>query len=456
MKILLKCGSALRGLSRAKYIQLPLRSRASRVTLIMIAAVPALMLSLQATRIALAARSGSCLDVQGLRQAIKLDPGNAVFDHELGLVYAYSFGQANLPAAVELLRRATELNPRKAIYWSDLAEVCDTIGDTACSNRAIERTLKLSPMTPRFEWKAGNHYLQTGQTEQAMNHFRRLLELDDTYAQPVFQVCLRVAGNLQSVLQEVFPREHKPQLDFAYLDFVSEQGDIDLANQIWSGLSSEGVTCKFSDVKPYLSRLIAQNNTQQAATVWHELERRGVVPRPEPGGAKNLVYNGGFEHSPLNAGFDWRAPNTPFVETDFRDPSACGGSHCLRVDYAPGRNMESDPVYELIPVVPGVSYELQVHVRSDDIRSGSGPRLRVIDPACPACLSVSTSETVGTTAWHLLTLNFTAGADTRIIRLSVWRPRSREFPMEISGSFRVDDVSITPLKTPAEKMGSLQ
>jgi hypothetical protein len=435
----------LSSLMEERYIHMPLRTRCRKMAVILVVGIPALALAILSTRIALAARFGSHFNAPDLRRAIALDPGNAAYDYELGLVCAYSLGQANLAGAVHFLRKATELNPRKALYWSDLAEVCDTLNHTACSEQAVEKALALSPTTPRFEWKAANHYLQTGQTEEALKHFRRLLRLDGTYAQPVFQVCLRVLGNPQSVSQKVLPPGNQPQLKLAYLDFVSAQGDIDFANRIWSQISSEGLSYKFSDVKPYLEHLLAGYKIQQATKVWQELEQAGVIPETAVGRSKNLVYNAEFGHKPLNAGFDWRIPITPYIETDFQDPSAYRGSHCLRVDYAAGRNLESEPVYQLVPVVPGHAYELRAHVRSDDITSDSGPRLRVLDPACPACLNVSTRTTVGTMPWHLLTLNFTAGADTRVVRLSIWRSRSWTFPMEISGSFWLDDVSITAL-----------
>jgi hypothetical protein len=394
----------------------------------------------------MAAVLGSRLDASDLQHAIALDPGNAAYDHQLGLVYAYSFRQANVSEAIRYLRKATELSPLRALYWSDLAEVCDTVNDTGCSNQAFRRALTLSPTTPRLEWKAANHFLETGQLGEAVVRFRRLLTLDSAYARPVFQLCLRVVGGPQTVLHEVIPQGRQSRLKLAYLEVVSSQGRMHLANQVWDQLSSQGLSCKFSDVTSYLNSLFSKGDMKQAVVVWRELDQAGVIPKSEDGKVGNLVYNGQFAHTPLGAGFDWRAPNTPYVETDFQDPSAYRGSHCLRLDYA-GRNLESEPVSEWVPVVPGQNYRLRAEVRSDGITSDSGPRLRVTDPECPACLNVATKTTAGTTPWHPLTLDFTVGASTRVVRLSVWRPRSWTFPMEISGSFWLDDVTITPLNS---------
>ena len=47
-------------------------------------------------------------------------------------------------------------------------------------------------------------------------------------------------------------------------------------------------------------------------------------------------------------------------------------------------------------------------------------------------------------AGHQVTIEFTSGLQTHAVRVSVWRPRSRVFPMEISGSFWLDAVSLRP------------
>jgi hypothetical protein len=67
-------------------ISFPLRSTFPRLALILLVAVPGVLPACQATRIAMAARFGSRFDVSDLRRAIALDPGNADYHHQLGLV----------------------------------------------------------------------------------------------------------------------------------------------------------------------------------------------------------------------------------------------------------------------------------------------------------------------------------------------------------------------------------
>jgi len=200
----------------------------------------------------------------------------------------------------------------------------------------------------------------------------------------------------------------------------------------------------FPQAQPFLDHLLSSGRIQEAQSVWQDLIRLGVVEKPPDPDPANLVFNGSFERSPLSAGFDWRLEPGPHVFTDFSDPSAYQGARCLRVDFTVGRNEEYEPVYQTVPVVPGQTYLLTAYVRSKDVTSDSGPRLRVLDPLHPESLDASSETTVGTATWHPLNLKFQAGMQTHFVRLSVWRPRSRSFPSEISGVFWVDAVSLKP------------
>jgi hypothetical protein len=106
------------------------------------------------------------------------------------------------------------------------------------------------------------------------------------------------------------------------------------------------------------------------------------------------------------------------------------------------QNLEYEPAYQIIPVRPHRLYSLSAFVRSVDITSDSGPRLRVADPECPACLDVMTPASVESRSWHKVNVSFITGKEAEVLRVSVFRPRSRNFPMEISGEFWLDSVSL--------------
>jgi tetratricopeptide (TPR) repeat protein len=419
-----------------------LRSRGRVLLFLLSVGVPALLLAYWAARTAYAEKPGSAEDLKQVQRAVALDPSNPWFYDKLGLICLYSVRVAKPAEAVKYLKQATALAPRKAGYWVDLASACDWNADLACSDAALEQALKLGPMVPRLEWITANHYVRTGRPAEALPHLRRLLELSVDYAWPAFGLCTRVFGDPEIILRQVLPAQRDPTLKLSLADFLSAQGQSAVADRVWSEIASARVAFPFRLVQPYFQRLLDTGRIDQAEGVWNNLKRLGVVRASKEDSGDNLVFNGSFEQVPLNAAFDWRFNKLPYVVSDFQDPSASAGAHCLRIDFTVARNDDAEPVFELVPLSPNTTYTLTAQVRSQDITSESGPRLRVTDPACPACLDRQSDSTVGTTPWHRVSLRFSTGGSTCLVRLSVWRPHSRTYPLDISGSFWLDEVSI--------------
>jgi hypothetical protein len=301
-------------------------------------------------------------------------------------------------------------------------------------------------MVPSYHWLAVESCLRTNQLDRALQESRRLLELDPTYAAFAWSSLHGVQAP-ETIFQKVLADNPDAQLKVGYVDFLSSHGDNDTAYRIWRLVAADSPSFPFSAAAPYLERLIGRDRIAEAVNVWQDLERLGIVNRPEAKEKGNLVFNGDFEQPPLNAGFDWRAVPTAYLAVDLSAPGAYHGARCLRVDFTVSRNDEYEPVYQIVPVLPHHAYTLEAFVRSQDITSDTGPCLRVSDTQ-PAGFPDAISETtVGTTPWHPVRLSFSTGAQTRAVRLSFWRPRSRVFPMEISGTAWLDAVALKCLDT---------
>lgn len=401
-----------------------------------------LLLAFESVRIALTARVSDSSDIAEIRKAISWDPANPQLHFLLGTVETYNPQASDPSDGIRQFELATRLSPRQSRYWRALASACEFEGNKACARRAVSRSLALSPMTPRVRWEAANYYLWANDLARALSQFQRLLELDADYAGRVLPECLRVTDSPEVVYHDVLPPSAGPKLKLQYINFLVGAGREAFAFQVWNDVAASRAPFKFSLADPYLERLIGDHRYQQAMAVWRDLEQRDVVKHsaaPDPG---NLIFNGGFERTPLNAGFDWRYQQQPYVGIDFRGRDPHQGSYCLRLDFTDVENHQDEPVYQLVPVAAGQTYVLSAYFRSANLSSGSGPRLRVTDPACPACLDVSSEQVVGTTGWHKVTLDFRAGAQTDLVRVSVWRPRSLDYPTEILGTLWVDQVSL--------------
>ena len=476
---------------KSSVVEWQLSTPGRRLAFLAAAGILALLPAFEASRIATAITLSTSADPSTLQHALMIEPENAEIEHRLGMALFYSDAAADQMSGLDHLRRATRLDPREALYWSDLAAACEASRDASCASDAAARALAASPMTPRLYWSAANYDLRAGRETAAFANFQRLLNLDPAYAGPVFQTCVRLFGTSASVEQGILARNRNPHVSLVFINMVSNLGDEDAAYAEWRRLQSADYAdhadyarrgdraagdriagdaaaanatddgrspLSLAEVEPYLDHLIGSGREHDAVSVWTDLQRLGVIhgsgsgvsgETGSPPPSDELVFNGGFERSPLNAGFDWRLNAQPFVATALSDASH-GGSHSMRIEFTGDRNQEYQPLFQLVPVGPGRSYTLSAFARSQAITSDTGPRLRVRDLGCssPPCLDLSTPGITSTTPWHAFTLSFTAGADTRFVQVSIWRPRSRGYPSEISGILWIDDVSMVeqPLK----------
>ena len=371
------------------------------------------------------------------RRLLALDADDPQLQNRLGQAYR----DIDPAESLRHLRRATQLSPHSRLYWSDLESACESMADTECIDQAGERLLKLCPMAPSYHWLAAQSSLRTNQLDRALAEFRRLLELDPTYAAATWS-SLQTVQKPDPIFQKVLADSANVQLKVGYVDFLSDQGDNDTAYRIWKLAVANPRPFPFPSAAPYLERLIALGRIEEAVNVWQDLERLGIVKRNEADEKDNLIFNGDFEQSPLNAGFDWRVGPLTYLAVDFSAPGAYHGARCLRVDFTVSRNDEYEPAYQIVPVLPHHAYTLEAYVRSEDITSDTGPCLRVSDTQPAGFPDAISDTTVGTTPWHPLRLSFSTGPQTRAVRLSFWRPRSRVFPTEISGISWLDAVSL--------------
>ncbi len=407
-------------------------------------------LSWEAFRAAWATYALDAVAIKDVQKALNRDPANSDLIHHLGLLYTTDPTESNLTEGVEYLQQATELNPRHWDYWSDLGTSCDFAGNTTCSDEAFDRAWMLNPMAPALEWDLGNHYLVTDRAEKSFPYFRRLVVLDPEYLDNTYRLCLRATRDPETIYREVVPHEKDASPRFAFLMVLTTAADYESAMKIWGQMiSGPDRSPNLSLVKPFLDFLIDHDQIQDASTVWSDLQHARVIPAAPAGQSANLLYNGDFEGQPLNTGFDWRISDSQDLEYDFSDPSAHRGAKCLRIEFPIGRNADYDLLDQIVRIKPNARYQLTAYVRSENLTSESGPRLRAIEVGCENCTPRTSDPTVGTTAWHSVDVEFLTQPQTQAVRISFWRPQDHVSSRDITGKVWLDDVTLHELDASA-------
>lgn len=429
----------------AQVSRVVLDNRQRKARFILAALVPSAVFTLKAAQIGLASIYERSQSPYRLQRAVLLDPANPEAYHRLGQTILYRFASSNEGDGLADLRKAVALGPQRTLYWLDLALACVSAGDRTCAATGFDQALRLSPLRPRVHWLAANYELTGGRTAEALSELGSTLRLSPEYSMPVFELCSRAHVDPDTVNRLVLPDDQDPKLRLQYAGFLVNQDQPVASANVWKAAVAGRHPFPFSLAEPYVDGLIARKQFSQAFAAWQDLERINVIGNSVQGDSGS-IFNGGFEQDPLNAGFDWRYGQPPYVSLSFADSRAYQGRKCLRLDFLAGQNEDSEPVYQLVLVRPNQPYILTAFVRSERVTSDSGPRLRVVDAASPPDLDAVSETTLGTTPWHVVQLAFVTGPRTEAVQICVWRPRSRTFPGQISGTVWIDGLSLKPVR----------
>jgi tetratricopeptide (TPR) repeat protein len=406
-------------------------------------ALPLSFLVFKTVRIVVAQEKSYSIEPETIEKAIVMDPVNPYLHFALGRIMLLGSDPGAQASAEQEFQKAVSMNPGSATYWGGLGKGCYSAGNQDCADTAFRKAQQLAPSNPQFAWQAAVNDVVSGQSKAAIEQLDTFLQLQPDGREQAFQLLMRGFHDPDIVWNGLLGSSADISSKLQFLDYLAAEKNFESTEEYWSQLTATKTLTPVTAVSSFVDKLLDGGRYEQAAAVCRYAEA------PEARGTQDLVFNGGFEQDPLEAGCDWRFLQQPYITLDFSDRSAHRGNRAFRLDFSVPQNYEYELAYQYVPVVPGQTYQLSAYIKSQEITSDSGPRLRVQDPECRTCLDVSTPGTTGTTDWHLVETTFITDPATKMISLSIWRPRGRSFPMEIEGQVWFDDISIVPLAVPA-------
>ena len=424
-----------------KALQLRLRRRWEKALFVAAIAAPSFAFVAYAGRLAIARYLANTGTVENVLRACSLDAPNP--EYQLRLALLYQWVKADVLAARAAADRAVELGPHRSVMWTERARSCFAAGDLSCADRSYETAVRLAPNVPRYRVEAFNYYLVTGREAKALAHVKYLLTVRRDFASMVFDSWMRAGGSLSRLWAEAVDQTSGTDIRLAYIGFLSSIGNVDQALEYWPSVLMTKQPIEYDSIRPFLDHLLQIKRYNDAFSIWQDLlHRRDIADRS----LNNLVYNGDFAQPPLNSGFDWHFARTPFVDIGVDEMSCFSAAQCVRVDFTVPTNEAYEPIYELVRVEPSTDYTLEAVVRSNDITSTSGIELRVRDEHCPDCILAKSVDLKGSTAWHNVTVRFVTAPATQFVRLSLYRERSRAYPVDIAGQFWIGSVRLSPTR----------
>jgi len=255
---------------------------------------------LAASRVA-AAFFGNRTELSSLNRAAWLDPGNAEYRYHLGRYYDLV---ARDPAsAVGYYKAAVQINPHSGRYWLDLAGAYQILGDTPHQTDALEHAIRVDPKTPDVAWEAANHYLVQGENEKALREFSVVIANDTSLQASALQFRWRIRPDVDALLRDVVPARADAYTSF--LEQLETRQETTGAEKVWAALMQTNDSFEARHAFEYIRYLVKHKEVDQAVLAWQQTAGRFGFSSYLPSSG-NLVVNGNFDFTLLNAGFDWQ------------------------------------------------------------------------------------------------------------------------------------------------------
>ncbi len=367
-----------------------------------------------------------------LERAARLAPGNAEYEHALGLQLSTS--PENYPRAITSLERAVALNPQNGAYWLDLASVYQLAGEPERQRPALESALAAEPNNPDVAAEAANYFLADGDTARSLSLLRRTLRQDPSAAESLLPVFWRAIGDPKMLLEKAIPPDADNQL--AFLHLATTQNDPDAARAAWEGLLASKQPFAPQRGFFYFDYLIHDHDVAELERGWKELGRNSAsIADYQPG--ENRIVNGGFELPVLNAGLDWRYEAVEHVTSSIEENDVHSGTRALHLFYD-GNASYNAGWREYVIVEPGAAYQFSAWVKSDNILSSSGPRFSIADAITGVPLFLS-EDVLDTHPWREIRGRFQIPAGTDLAEIRITRAPANS---KIHGDVMIDDIRL--------------
>jgi tetratricopeptide (TPR) repeat protein len=397
-----------------------------------------------------------------LKRASWLDPGNADYRDHLGRYFDLV---ARDPAsAVGQYKVAVQLNPHSARYWFDLASAYQVLGDTASQTGALEHAIQADSMTPDVAWEAANLYLVQGENEKALREFRVVLANDSSLASPAMQFCWRIEPDVDALLRDVVPPRNDAYIAFLTLlqndsdrllrtaasltangDSASEvqskmaqiQQEVAGTAKVWNALMQTNQPFERRYADGYFRYLIQHKDVDQAIRVWQQTAGRFALSSYLPA-PNNLIVNGTFSLSVLNAGFDWQYQKQSGVKLTLDPGDFHAGRQSLAITLD-GPGISDAGIYQFVAVQPNTTYDFSAYYKNGDLEGAGGLHFTVQDMYSQA-VYYDSDELKDAGFWKSADGEFTTASDCKLVVLHVRRLPAGS---PIRGKLWIDDFHLS-------------
>ncbi|MEZ5353436.1 MAG: hypothetical protein R2762_12435 [Bryobacteraceae bacterium] len=336
------------------------------------------------------------------------------------------------PGAVAQFQRALELEPSSPFRWADLGEAYDETGRRDLAGDAFAQALRWGPRVPQIGLRAAWHYFLAGQQEKALAASARVLAHSAQFDDALFSAFATSGTPVQDVLAGAIGDNGRAARQ--YLLFLLDQ-DAKAADQAWAHLDRLGAPDTPTETR-YAAHLLNRGRYAEAARISHRAE----------GASGNVIAlrNGGFETEWGAGPFDWEVHPSGAYVVSSDATEKCEGKRSLRVRFLGNENVEMSDIGQRA-VLPKGKYRLKAQLRTEGVTTDEGVGVRARGGSAARVLA-STPRLTGTRDWTEVSAEFEVTAPDNLIRVEIFRDRSRRLVNQIEGIAWVDHVQLEPAR----------
>jgi len=417
--------------------RIALDSRARKLTLLGLVLLLSLAYGAISIRICVAAYASAKPDLASLQSAVRLDPGNAQYQHQLGRFYFLVRQDAT--SALRAYQSALQLNPHAAQYWLSLAAVYSFLDQSELQKQALQRAIQADPRTPDVAWDAANFFLVRGENDAALREFRVVMESDPYLPPAALAQCWRVRPDADALLRDIVPPS--AAVHEAFLELLLSRKETIAAAKVWAHLIELRQPMEPRRTFEYIHYLIEQQQVEQARRVWQQAAPLSGLSAYIPS-SDNLVVNPDFSLEVLNGGFDWLYQKQPDVTLALDPTDYHGGHRSLAIQFD-GQAVSDAGIRQLIPVQPNTTYDFSAYFKATDMQGSGGPRFAIQDFYTEKEYFTS-DDLKDADFWKPVSAQFTTGPETTLLLLHIER-----FPQgsPIRGQLGVDDIRLVQARS---------
>jgi tetratricopeptide (TPR) repeat protein len=377
-------------------------------------------------------------DLPAVTKAVGLSPADPRAQVLLGaLLEASNINSANRAnnansdrvAAISHYQTAVALRPDDYLLRLQLARGQELAGDTAGAINSATVAVTLAPFYAQPHWQLGNMLVRAGRADGGFSELRLAGASDPKLFPAIVDLAWQLSGGkVDYVLAATEPMT--PDAYKALANCFKRQGETAAAIK----MIEAGGSATAPERRAYVAELIAAGKFVDAHILWG---RQPLDPDEPP-----HLFDRGFEDEiDLDEpGFSWRASTADkSVALSLDTAAPKEGRASLRVEFSGAANAGAEVLSQLLLVENNTPYELKFAVRTESLVSGGLPNLSVFDATNNKLLGQTGAFPQTTNGWQETTVNFTTGASTTAVRVSLGRQPCSAPQCPIFGKLWLDD-----------------